>query len=90
VEGFARRDLSFDCAVGAAPKGGSKPDIKVDFKAEHRGESTDLMEPLLFSERARQKGEIIDLALELTQKSAGLKRSLRRKCERLWPIWYGR
>jgi Fic family protein len=38
-----------------------------------------LMEPLVFSERARQRGELVDLALELAQKSAGLKRGLPEK-----------
>ena len=48
----------------------------MDNKIEDRGESISLMEPLVISENARQRGEIVDLAVELVQKSAGLKSSL--------------
>lgn len=53
-----------------------EPDNKTDITAEDRNEAPDLMEPLVFSENARQRGELVDLALELAQKSAGLKRGL--------------
>ena len=35
-----------------------------------------LMEPLLISETARQRGELVDLAVELAQRSAGFRKSL--------------
>ncbi len=53
-----------------------KADIKADIETEDRGEFISLMEPLIISEHARQRGEIVDLAVELAQKSTGLRRSL--------------
>jgi Fic family protein len=50
-----------------------KPDIKA---AEDRGERPTLMEPLVLSEGSRHRSELIDLALELAQRSAGFRRSL--------------
>lgn len=44
--------------------------------AEDRGESIDLMEPLLVGETSQHRGELTDLAVELAQKSAGFRRSL--------------
>jgi Fic family protein len=51
-------------------------DNEADITAEDRDETPDLIEPLVFSENARQRGELVDLAFELAQKSAGLKRAL--------------
>jgi Fic family protein len=47
-----------------------------DIKAEDRGELVSLMEPLLFGEGSRHRPVITDLALDLTRKSAGFRRSL--------------
>ena len=47
-----------------------------DTNAPDRGESISLMEPLLIGANSRHRGEITDLALELTQKAAGFRRSL--------------
>lgn len=44
--------------------------------AEDRGEPVTAMEPLLISESGRNRRELADLALELTAKSTGLRRSL--------------
>ena len=54
-----------------------KPVIKADINAEKdRGETTSLMEPLLIAEGSRHRPALIDLALELAQRSAGFRRSL--------------
>jgi Fic family protein len=53
-----------------------EPGIKADIEAADRGESIGLMEPLLLSERAKRRGEIVDRAIELAQKAAGLRRAL--------------
>jgi Fic family protein len=53
-----------------------KADIKADTKATDRGESVSLMEPLLIPENSRHRHALTDLALDLAQKSAGLRRSL--------------
>lgn len=54
-----------------------EPDKKADTKAARdRGESLGLMEPLILGEGSRHRGELTDLALELAQRSAGLRRSL--------------
>jgi Fic family protein len=45
-----------------------------DIRADDRGELVSIMEPLIIGDRHR--GELTDLALELTQKSAGFRRSL--------------
>src|SRR5271166_4067081 len=47
-----------------------------DIKAADRHELVSLMEPLLLGDRSRHRGPLTDLALELTQKSAGFRRSL--------------
>jgi len=58
------------------------PDIKADIPADHglvgsdRGETVSLMEPLLIPEGSRFRGELTDLAVELTARSAGFRRSL--------------
>jgi Fic family protein len=56
-------------------------DINADMKADANrvkdgGERTDLMEPLLIGETSRHRGTLTDLAIELTHKSAGFRRSL--------------
>lgn len=53
-----------------------KADIRADIKAEDRGELVSLMEPLLISDGSRHRGPLTDLAFDLTQKSAGFRRSL--------------
>ena len=55
----------------------TKPVIKADIKAaKDRDETTSLMEPLLIAEGSRHRSGLIDLALELAQRSAGFRRSL--------------
>jgi Fic family protein len=55
----------------------NEADIKPAITAgEDRGDSIGLMEPLLLSEDCRLRPALIDLALELAQKSAGFRRSL--------------
>jgi Fic family protein len=52
-------------------------DMKADAnKVRDGGESPDLMEPLLIGETSRHRDSLADLALELTHKSAGFRRSL--------------
>ena len=54
-----------------------KVDNKADMKAaEDRGEAIGLMEPFVLGEGSRHRPELTDLALELAQRSAGLRRSL--------------
>jgi hypothetical protein len=50
--------------------------MKADIKAVDRGELVSVMEPLLIGESSRHRAELTDLALDLTQKSAGFRRSL--------------
>jgi len=50
--------------------------MKADVKLLDRGENLTLMEPMLVGEGSRHRTELLDLALELTQKSAGFRRSL--------------
>ena len=54
-------------------KAATEADMKA---AEDRGESVGLMEPLIISESARARTELTDLALELTQKASGFRKSL--------------
>ena len=54
----------------------SKADKKPDISAADRGESIDLMEPLLVGEGSRHRAALTDLAVELAAKSAGFRRSL--------------
>ena len=50
----------------------SEPDIQ----GADRGEPVSLMAPLLITEGSRHRRDLADLAIELTQKSAGFRRSL--------------
>jgi Fic family protein len=50
--------------------------MKADKRAADRSELVSLMEPLLIGDGSRHRGQITDLALELTQKAAGFRRSL--------------
>src|SRR5258708_12616512 len=50
--------------------------MQADIKTDDRGEIVSLMEPLVFSEGSRHRGPLTDLAFDLTQKSAGFRRSL--------------
>ena len=50
--------------------------MNADLRAPDRGEPVALMEPLLIGDGYRQRGLITDLAFELSQKSAGFRRSL--------------
>src|SRR5438445_12139514 len=50
--------------------------IEADIKAEDRGEPTSAMEPLVITEGSRHRVALTDLAFDLTQKSAGFRRSL--------------
>jgi Fic family protein len=55
----------------------NKPDIIADKNAvEDRKEAVTAMEPLLIPEGGKLRGELADLALELTARSTGLRRSL--------------
>ena len=61
-----------------------------DIELEDRGEIVSLMEPLLISQGSRHRGAITDLAFDLTQKTAGFRRSLPPKvCWPRSPIWCG-
>lgn len=55
-----------------------KPAIKpaMELALEDRGETVRLMEPLLIGETSRHRGELTDLAVELVQRAAGLRRGL--------------
>jgi Fic family protein len=60
---------------------GDKPDMEAAKQAatqaaEDRGEAVSMMEPLFVRENARLAAELADLALELTARSIGLRRSL--------------
>src|SRR5580658_490011 len=50
--------------------------MKADMEGQDRGEMVSLMEPLLIGEGSRHREALTDLALDLTQKSAGFRRSL--------------
>jgi Fic family protein len=50
--------------------------MEADIKTADRGEPVSLMEPLLLGDGSRHRAEVTDLALDLTQKSAGFRRSL--------------
>src|ERR1022692_1167165 len=50
--------------------------MKADMTGEDRGEIVSVMEPLLIGDGSRHRGALTDLALDLTQKSAGFRRSL--------------
>jgi Fic family protein len=54
-----------------------KADIKADISAVvDRGESVGLMGPMRLGEDSRHRGALVDLAVDLTGKSAGFRRSL--------------
>lgn len=55
-----------------------KPAIKVAIEcdAKDRGETVNLMEPLLIGETSRHRGELMDLVVELVQRAASLRRGL--------------
>ena len=50
--------------------------MAADMKPADRGELVSLMEPLLLGDASRYRAALTDLALDLTQKSAGFRRSL--------------
>jgi Fic family protein len=50
--------------------------MEADIKTEDQGEPISVMEPLLIGDGCRRRGALTDLALDLTQKSAGFRRSL--------------
>ncbi len=50
--------------------------MAADIRTADRGELVSLMEPLLIGDGSRHRGALTDLALDLTQKSAGFRRSL--------------
>jgi Fic family protein len=50
--------------------------MEADIKTEDRDEPVSVMEPLLIGDGSRHRGALTDLALDLTQKSAGFRRSL--------------
>lgn len=50
--------------------------MKPDIRTADRGEILSLMEPMVIGERSRHRGALTDLALDLSQKSAGFRRSL--------------
>jgi len=50
--------------------------MKTDIEAADRGETVSLMEPLLIADDSQHRGALTDLAFDLTQKSAGFRRSL--------------
>ena len=55
----------------------TRADIKADISAVMDGhESVALMEPVLIAEGSRQRGDLIDLAVEVAAASAGFRRSL--------------
>ncbi len=50
--------------------------MKADIEAVDRGEAIAEMEPLLLSESSRHRAPLTDIAFDLTQRSAGFRRSL--------------
>ena len=50
--------------------------MRADIIAADRGEVIAIMEPLLLGQESRHRGPVTDLALDLTHKSAGFRRSL--------------
>ena len=53
-----------------------KPDIDPVTRAADRGEAIALMEPMMIGESSRHRTALTDLAIELTGRSAGFRRSL--------------
>jgi hypothetical protein len=62
---------------------------EADMEPADRDELVSLMEPLLVSESSRHRASLTDLALDLTQKSAGFRRSLPLTMLDRLPIWCG-
>lgn len=54
----------------------TKADILPDIKPSDRGENVGLLEPMRLSEDVRERGPLLDLALELATQAAALHRSL--------------
>ena len=54
----------------------TETDMKEDISAADRGESVDLMEPLLVSESSRHRAALTDMVVELAAKASGFRRSL--------------
>src|ERR1700682_4657501 len=50
--------------------------VDADIEAGDGGEPTSAMGPLVIAGGSRPRGELIDLAFDLTQKSSGFRRSL--------------
>ena len=50
--------------------------MKADILTDDRGEPLSLMEPLVIGDGCAHRAALTDLALDLTQKSAGFRRSL--------------
>src|SRR5437773_58514 len=50
--------------------------MQADVNAVNRSEPVSQMEPLLITDGSRHRGALIDLVVDLTQKSAGFRRSL--------------
>ena len=50
--------------------------MKADFKTDDRRKNVALREPLLLGDAYRHRGAILDIAFDLTRKSAGFRRSL--------------
>ena len=50
--------------------------MAADMNTADRGELVSIMEPLLLGDASRYRAALTDLALDLTQKSAGFRRSL--------------
>src|ERR1035437_6958264 len=50
--------------------------MEADIQTDDRGELVSVMEPLVIGDGSRHRGVLTDLALDLTQKSAGFRRSL--------------
>src|SRR6266852_346071 len=50
--------------------------MKAGINTDDRADTVSLMAPLVFSEGSRHRGPLTDLAFDLTQKSAGFRRSL--------------
>jgi hypothetical protein len=64
--------------------------MEADIKTEDRDELPSLMEPLIIPDGSRHRAALTDLALDLTQKSAGFRRSLPLPCVPRLPISFAR
>jgi hypothetical protein len=61
--------------------------MEADIIPVDRNEPVSLMEPLVITDGSRHRSPLMDLALDLTQKSAGFRRTFRLPCSRPWPTW---